>query len=581
VGFTIEPPRYSPEYEEYVRFKDLLPCVCRVDRIPRFKKRDNVPLVLQRWLDEHPEINSSDFGYTEPNIQSHYMGLCKYGNPHPKVDSKCWEFSKECVHREFWPKMCGSRITDVETVISQIDKQTSNGTFLKKLFDSKGKFFAHPLSREYLQEYWDLLLHSDKMIHCFREMSDKYEVRPTEKLNLNKIRVFTADETASIVANNRFSLDMNNRFYQAHTRFSSVVGRSKFYGGFQIFYEMLRRFGFFASTDVSGWDTVQWFLLQVEQMLFRWDCFHPDEQTEENWIRFTNYFLSTIMSFLRAIDGNVYFKQYGVCSGFGNTLIDNTINLFRVWTYVFAKCYFDANKDDQFFIDSLMAIIQTSPIDSLQRTRCMQQLEEFQKTSLSYDYMVSVCSFLLTGDDNTHSVDSSIIHWFNCETVCAAFATLGITMNYEHKFYKTIEEVSFLSQNWVKISGISIYLPSPETSKILGSLIHGSKSGDPRWNLMRAFALRIECWANLEARKLLDDFIVFVLRQYQLSLVGSVAVPGKEGLELTMSQVMSCRLTETQMAKLYTGQEGADCDLTSVLKLVTLVTDLSFSFYGS
>jgi hypothetical protein len=154
-------------------------------------------------------------------------------------------------------------------------------------------------------------------------------------------------------------------------------------------------------------------------------------------------------------------------------------------------------------------------------------------------------------------------------------------MNYEHKIYVTINEVTFLSQHWVKVPGIEIFLPSPDTEKILGSLIHGSKSGDPRWNLMRCFALRIECWANLEARSLLDDFAVFILRTYTLQLVGSVPVPGKGDLQLTMAQVMSCRLTETQMAKLYTGQEGAlDSEITSVLNLVTLVANSSLFSYG-
>jgi hypothetical protein len=521
-------------------------------------------------------------------MKSHYKGLCKYGVPHPTINSKAWEFSKECIQREFFPVMCNSTIVDQETVISQLDKKTSNGTFLKYLFGNKGKFFEHPLSRDYLQDYWDLLLHREKMIHCLRQMSDKYEVRPTDKLKENKIRVFTADETASIVANNRFSLHMNQKFYMNHTKFSSVVGRSKFYAGFQIFFEMIRRFKLFFSTDVSGWDTVQFFLLQVEQMMFRWSCLRREDQTQDNWARFSNYYLSTIMSFLHAIDGNIYFKQFGVCSGFGNTLIDNTINLFRVWTYVFADLYF-ASHDDQLVFDTLTAVYNSSPIDSLQKAIVSRKLQDFEKDTLSYDMMNTKIGMLLTGDDNTHGVCDSITSWFNVDSVTKSFLKLGITMNYEHILPKSIEEVTFLSQHWVKIPQIKIYLPSPDFGKVIGSLIHGCKSPDPRWSLMRAFALRIECWANLQAREAVEDYIKFMYSTHREFLTGEFIIPGTEtdngglGQKIKMSTIESCHLTASQLDRLYTGEESWDAlnDVTQLLKTVDYSADFFSSFYGN
>jgi len=546
-----------------------------------FKVKHPVNIYISEWLETRPDINSSEYSYAEPNLVSHYKGLCQYGKPHPEIDRVAWDFMKECVNREYFPKMCNSRIVDAETVISQMDKKTSNGTFLKLCFKNKGDFFKHPLSREYLQDYWDRLKHKEKIIHCFRQMSDKYEVRPTEKLKLNKVRVFTADETCSVVASGRFSLHMNNKFYMNSTKFSSVVGRSKFYAGFQLFFEMVKKFKMtMASTDVSGMDTVQWFLLQVEQMMFRWDCLCLDDQTPDNWLRFSNYFLTTIMSFLHAIDGNVYFKQFGVCSGFGNTLVDNTINLFRVWTYVFARCWLNFYKDTQFVSDALTAVYLTSPVDSKQRAAVRLLQQEHEANVLSYDYMNQNLLMLLTGDDNTHGVNPAITEWFNINTVCVEFKKIGMVMNYEHVLYVSIDEVSFLSQRWVKLDKDGIYLPSPEYGKVLGSLIHGCKSPDLRWALLRAYALRIESWANLKARKDIQDFISFLHSTYGEQLQGSMIIPNTDQ-PITMSQIESVYLTADQLDQLYTGQEssGSGGIITEVLKLLTQVDMFTFSTF--
>jgi len=42
-----------------------------------------------------------------------------------------------------------------------------------------------------------------------------------------------------------------------------------------------------------------------------------------------------------------------------------------------------------------------------------------------------------------------------------------------------------------------------------------------RWSLLRAFALRIESWPNIECRKVLSGFIDYLFKNYKDQLVGT------------------------------------------------------------
>jgi hypothetical protein len=578
------------EYREFVRDTELLPVVGKVERPYRSEKPLMTPLSITIWLDQHPEIDRNLFSYTRPSLRSSYYGICKYGGPHPTVNHRSWEFQRICTFREFYGHLCGSHIVSFEFVITQMKKSTSCGAILNRYFKCKGDFFDHPLCLDFLNDYWALLYHQDKYIHVLKQVSDKYEVRTTEKLKHDppKVRVFVADGVESVCVGNRFSLDFNNKFYSTSCQHSSSIGRSKYMGGYQTLASMLSRFKLKLSIDISSNDTVQFFLLMMDQVMFRWECFRNEDKTDENWVKFLNYNLSNIISFMHCQDGVILLKQFGECSGSANTLVDNTMRVYRLWCYVFSECWLADNPDRAYLYKYHYDLYKNSTYRDSDRARSMTMIESLRDSEISYDYMQSVICKLLGGDDSIVAVSESIIDWFNFQNISFHFKKLGISITAEFELFRPLEDLTYFSHSFVKINDLNVYLPAPSTDRIFGSLIHGSQSWDPKWNLLRAYALRIESWANLECRNLLVDFIIYIHRNYVEDLHGDMEVPGKPGLTIKMKDIESGHLTDNQLWYLYYGFEGAVPDVSAItafnsfcILVESLQLNISFSFLSS
>jgi len=531
-----------------------------------------MPNCLVKWNSKY-NVDTKGSRYTIPSLRSSYYGICKYGNLSSNFHRKSWNFANDCVYSEFFLKCCSSKTVPFEFCFDQSKNTSSNGCNWE-MFLNKGIFKASPFALRVVQSYYDTLSHASSMVHPILRASDKMEVRSAEKLDHDppKVRLFIADSFERTIVSNHFSLDFNNKFYSSHSATASAIGRSKYSGGYDVFARKLIVFLQQIGFDVSSNDASQMLIFQLQTAMFRWDCMSESIKTSELWIKYINFYLSDFISFIQMPDGTIVMKFEGTSSGRGNTLVDNTIGTYRLLTYIFAYCWFQHNSllnaefivADEFY-DSL-------DYTSVSRHTVEQQMIAVLENSLSYSYFNSVVSTLIGGDDCNNGVSSEITHWFNPDRMAKAALTIGFVIKFEYQIFKTIDDMSFFSHHFVKSPILNMYLPSPDTHSIFSSLFFKSESHDVRWNLLRVFALRIESWANLECRKLLNLVIEDLTQEYKSDLVGEVQIPGTL-LTLKWKDIHSVYMNDEQLAALYMGHESAACVRDIAFKCFSYIED--------
>jgi len=539
-------------------------------RFQKYSKTPIFPPCLSKWNEKY-NIDTKGSRYTIPSLRSSYYGICKYGNQSSLFHKPSWAFANDCVYSEFFFRCCNSKTATFEFCFDQLKSSSSNGTCWD-IFQDKGKFKASPYALKIVNDYYLRLNDAQTMVHPVLRGSDKMEVRSAEKLDHDppKVRLFIADPFERTVVSNHFSLDFNNKFYSSNCVTASGIGRSKYFGGYQAFAAKLTIFVNQIGFDVSSNDASQMIIFQLHTILFRWDCMSEEYKTPDLWVKYINFYLSDFISFVQMPDGTVLMKFEGTSSGRGNTLVDNTIGTYRLLTYIFAYCWFQKNQQTVKEYHSAVQFYDEIDYLSPKRSVVNDDLVSVMDNSLSYNYFNSVVSTLIGGDDCNNGVSQEIHDWFNPDLMAKAALTIGFVIKFEYMIYKTIDCMSFFSHNFVKLPEVNMYLPAPETSKIFASLFYKSGSSDVRWVLLRAFALRIESWANLECRKLINSVIETLLHEYQDELLGEVVIPGnRDNLKLLWKDIAAVYMNDDQLSSLYIGHESA-----------TSVSDIAFKHFS-
>jgi hypothetical protein len=115
--------------------------------------------------------------------------------------------------------------------------------------------------------------------------------------------------------------------------------------------------------------------------------------------------------------------------------------------------------------------------------------------------------------------------------------------------------------------------------KMMCSMMFGSKLPDVRWDLMRAYALRIETWTNLELRNVISQYIAYLLSVHESELTGSVKV--KDTL-VSMEQIQSMFKSDNEIKQLYLGFESGAAvkmDLANLSLIINSVLSTPYSNY--
>lgn len=511
-------------------------------RATRYKRQGGRDVVNSSFQQFALSINLPEQAYkTHRNVvktlDAGFKSVSKYDKFQPTFlrdsdDEESWALSFDWCVRHFAPYCNGSVVLSEDDAVAQLDKQTSCGYPWNLVYRNKSDFLASS-ARLVLSDYWDEI--QDPVDDCTPRpiwtCSQKDEMRSNEKLLAQKHRTFLVSPIEHTVALGRLCLDFNERFYQSNNKTWSFVGASKYFGGWD---RLIRRLdvhpnGF--ALDESDYDSSLFARAMNEQSEIRYEMLHPMYKTAENKSRMSNLYDSIVHSVIILENGELVQKHTGNPSGSGNTIVDNTMILYRLTAY--------------------------SYILSMRKAGLVPTFLHFHSNTEA----------ALNGDDNDLTVSDELVTHFNATTIKSQWSAKGITTKTDSEIPRKAVNLDFLSQTTVLIDGH--YLPVPDRGRVLSSLFLGSPIDNVLWHYMRACALRLESWPDLYLRDIIQRYILYLQHHFGDDLRGEVRVPGFGGeIKLNAREILAGWRTDEWIAMLYSGQEstGVRCnhDLSSI-----------------
>lgn len=469
-----------------------------------------------------PDTLFNGYRKIEKTMAAGFKSVAKYDvNPFPAMDEPAFAIAKEWTIRHFIPHLSHSSVLGQEQVIGELNKATSCGYPWNLRFKSKREFFADDKATMVLTVKWDQLgCDNVEDMPCLWSVSQKDELRTTEKVLARKHRTFMVSPIEHTVSLARLCMDMNERFYASAMKTWSFVGKSKFRGGWQDLYHYLCQHPNGFELDEKNYDSSLCSFLMHFMVEFRWAMLKHEDRTPDNRLRLEKLYYDIIHSVIVMENGELGQKHTGNPSGSGNTTVDNTVLLFLLLCYAWV----------------------------LILRRQWDLLAECYDFGSYRDFMDNVAA-ILNGDDNSWSGSNRIVTYFNPKTIKEVWGGIGVTTETPCETPRPIMQLKFLSQGFALVN--RRILPRPDTDKVLGSLMYGSDCDDVRWHLLRANALRLDSWGNLECRQILDGYILWLMREYHSRMVGTTHdIPVKHILDLYRSDDW-CR-------RLYTARESGD-----------------------
>lgn len=452
-----------------------------------------------------------------------YRSAAKYDRFQPIVDEEAWSMSFDFMAKHFYPFMCDSRIVEEDLAWEDMNKSSSCGYPWNLVYQNKRDFIDAKLS--VIADFWEELAdgrYADEHVPIWSSTC-KVELRAIEKLKFfgaefDKLRTFTASPIEHSVNANRMYIDQNNKFYDSAGKHWSFVGATKFHLGFDDAYRRLERHPNAYCLDETNYDASLFERLMYGARDFRWLCFRDEFKTRENFNRHINLYHSIVHSVIVLDSGELCQKHTGNPSGSTNTINDNTLNLYRLLAYSYVCLCKECDREP------------------------------------SYEDFHSNVEALLNGDDNTFTVSDDLNLIFNPRNIARVWGFLGVVTNPSDGIWEArlLSDCDFLSQKFVPFKGKM--LPCPETEKVLCSLMYNSDLDDIRWHMLRALALRIDSWPNVECRRIISGYIDYLNVVYQSQLCGVVTVSGEE---FSMLKIRSLYKNDYELEELYMGKEGS------------------------
>lgn len=481
----------------------------RVDRYVPYKDRRLTDPYVSEALREANITFEEKYRMCNPHTEAMTVSIAKYNRGQPVLDDSLWTVAGDWTERHFSPYLADSVVLPLFKCMREADRQTSAGYPWSRFFKNKGEFMDSAEFERVIDTYWTKLGTEDPFISLWTA-SLKRELRPVEKKTQ---RTFTASSTEGSISANRLCLDMNEKFYASNNKTWSFVGCSKFNLGFNRLYHRLNVHPNAYALDETAYDASLFRDAMFGQRDLRWNMMHSHHKTPENKVRLWNIYDQIVNSCIVLDDGQVYQKNTGNPSGSANTIVDNTMILFRLLAYAWLVC-----------------------------CKNSRQLNDFG----SYAAFMKNVEGALNGDDNTLTISNSVHEFFNGEKIAAVWSSIGITTKSSSGDWKArkLEQVDFLSHDFVNID--DIWLPKPEREKVLASALYGNECLDVRFTLLRLYALRIESWPCVQTRSDLRVIINSIRKKYTMELQGVIT-----GTQLTMKDVEAVYKTDAEIWRLY------------------------------
>lgn len=492
-------------------------CVGRVYRYVCEKERDQTDQNFSEWFlltyGEPVQSHFSEYALAFHSEIASINGMLKYDVLQPDVDLEVWGETLTWAEKHFMC-MTNSAIWDEDMAIAELDKSKSPGIPFNNWFKTKKEFFNWPLSNEFLDEYYEELAGETCRGVLWNNVV-KQEVRLVEKIE--RPRVICAASVEHTYACNRVFGDMNQSFYESGSRQEnwSFVGATKFRRGWDTLGNRLDRHPNKFEVDESAYDSSLFREAMWGMAEFRYRMLSPLHRTPENYNRIINLYQEIVNSVMVGPMGDLLMKNTGNPSGSSNTIVDNTIILYRLFCYAWIKLAPDYLCDQRSMHDHVEAA--------------------------------------LNGDDNTWSCSDEVLPWFNAQSVSMVWSDLGIKAQIGNSS-KLLDDCYFLSAKFFKVDGV--YVPLPDWSRVMSCMCYNVR--DPKsvkWSFLRACALRIELFWDGNYRPMLDNYIKWLLKRR----LAQLKAPKNEFDPLdwfTFEELMAVYKTDSEICALYLTPEN-------------------------
>lgn len=489
----------------------------KVKRRVDYKERAMKSEIVGNFMEKNNTKIDHTYAYCNANKAAELPSVAKYDRAQPTVNEAVWTLSGQWMQRHF-ECMQGSGKLSQGMVLSDMDMNTSPGYPWSLAASNKRQLIEKiPKFTSYIEEMNQRIakVNYEPDYDFFWTSSVKAEMRPHDKAILNKLRTFCASPMDLTMLSNMLNLDMNNRFYQAGANNSvwSAVGMSKYNLGWSVLGKRLERHPNGFALDISAYDASLFERSMWEICEFRITC---GNYSGEDATRMRNLYKSIIHSVMVLTNGDVVQKSTGNPSGSGNTVVDNTLHLFRLLAYVWILLC----PDDMRTYESFMANVEAA----------------------------------LYGDDNTFTCSDEVVDWFNAINIKNVLATLDVKVTAENDVWtpQSLDKLVFLGQSFKKY--YDHWMPVPDYNKTLCSLLYAGECQDPRWVLLRATALRQESFWNDELRVFFKDFIHSIKCDFRRVL--DIDHNGEVYKGITYREILATEKSDETIRALYLSPES-------------------------
>lgn len=493
--------------------------------VQRVGKRKDAYVVDDFVLKFLPSLSVDSLNYrpVNSNYEACYLNVGKYVRPRFAFDLKVYNEACDMVFSVMQGALQDSMVNfNFNSAAALLNKDSSPGFPWNSVHTQK-----RVLAQEHDFEVYVLRLMQDIMLKEKREVvwkvTTKVELKPKNKVLMNKVRVFTAAPAEMTIIgimlfghqNELFSVASVNSVRFQKRDFPCFVGVSKFYRGWNDLYNYLTdnnnplfRTGY--AFDFSEFDaSIPLELIKTVYMM-RWKCFNTEHQTDET-LSLVDWFAQAIADSPLLLDsGDVVRKPPGGnASGQQNTLTDNCLfNLFY-WFYTYLI---------------------------LKPKSLAPTYQEFSK-----GIRLMVC-----GDDSIMTVRPDWQVWFNPSSIKQVFSAIGMGLKIDTEKAQDVQDMQFCS-HWFKRDGTS-FVPVPEYGKVISSLVYKNKSENIKSLWQRACALRIESYYSLESRELIDYLLNQLKNHDELK---NETLSDGSGSVMSYEKLMTMYKSDKELEKLY------------------------------
>ncbi|UTQ50670.1 MAG: polyprotein [Rumex macluravirus 1] len=406
---------------------------------------------------------------------AYWKDLSKYNRPYKQVEHNhaILMQAAECLVRMLKDAgMKETRIRSPEEVLCDVQWSKAAGP----MYGMKKKELCQHLTEEEL---------ISMAIHCRRELqagenagiwngSLKAELRPLEKVEQDKTRVFTAAPITTLIGAKAYVDDFNKQFYATHLHAPHTVGINKFQRGWERVYKYLDEPGWLhGSGDGSRFDaSIDPFLFDV---IYSIRCeFMASECRAEAEVAMSHMYREFVFTPVHTIAGNIIMKKLGNNSGQPSTVVDNTLVLILSFLYAY--------------------------ISKTGDTTCSQLHDRFR--------------FVCNGDDNKFSISREFEHKYGGD-FSNEISDLGLHYEFD-LLTDNIMENPYMSLTMVKHpSGVGFQL---NPRRIVG-IVQWIKKGGVVHAAQAAFAATIEAYNDPWLFGVMNLYLIWLLCEYKDALV--------------------------------------------------------------